>query len=44
MIANKTANSSNNGTIPSMPPGVKFTTLENRLTIIISEAHSETVV
>jgi zinc protease len=44
MTANKSANSPNNGVIPSMPPGVKLTTLENGLTIIIREDHSAPVV
>jgi len=33
-----------NGEIPSLPPGVKLTTLENGLTIIVREDHSAPVV
>ncbi len=44
MIANKSDNSPNNGVIPLLPPGVKLTTLENGLTIIVREDHSAPVV
>ncbi len=37
-------NSIANGEIPALPPGVKFTTLENGLTIIVREDHSAPVV
>src|SRR5689334_25123790 len=36
--------SSSNGEIPAIPPGVKLTTLENGLTIIVREDHSAPVV
>ena len=37
-------NSTANGEIPALPPGVKTTTLENGLTIIVREDHSAPVV
>src|ERR1700693_1366145 len=39
-----TKNSSNNSDIPSIPPGVTITTLDNGLTIIVREDHSAPVV
>src|SRR5437868_13590710 len=44
MIATKTKTSSHNGEIPSMPPGVRLTTLDNGLTLIVREDHSAPVV
>lgn len=38
------AHSTNNGEIPSLPPGVNVTTLDNGLTIIVREDHSAPVV
>src|SRR5690242_18222153 len=40
----KPIGSTGNGVIPSMPPGVKMTALENGLTIIVREDHSAPVV
>src|SRR5271165_213241 len=44
MTANQSILSTNSGAIPSNPPGVKMTTLENGLTIIVREDHSAPVV
>lgn len=44
MTANESILSTHNGTIPSVPPGVRLTTLENGLTIIVREDHSAPVV
>ena len=44
MIANKSNTSPNTSSIPSIPPGVKLTTLENGLIIIVREDHSAPVV
>src|SRR4051812_15670799 len=44
MTANKSIGSNGNGAIPSIPPGVKLTSLENGLTIIVREDHSAPVV
>src|SRR5579872_7593595 len=44
MTATKSTVSIHNGAIPSIPPGVKLTTLDNGLTIIIREDHSAPVV
>ena len=38
------SNPSSNGEIPSIPPGVKLTTLDNGLTIIVREDHNAPVV
>ena len=39
-----TKDNSSNGAIPSLPPGVTLTTLENGLTVIVREDHSAPVV
>src|SRR5437764_953263 len=44
MTATKSNASQGNGVIPSIPPGVKLTSLENGLTIIVREDHSAPVV
>ncbi len=44
MTANESIASKNNGRIPSIPPGVTLTTLENGLTLIVREDHSAPVV
>ncbi len=44
MTANKSIGSHGNGAIPSIPPGVRLTNLENGLTIIVREDHSAPVV
>lgn len=44
MTARKSVDFHGNGEIPSMPPGVKLTTLDNGLTIIVREDHSSPVV
>jgi zinc protease len=44
MSAKAVSASPNPGVIPSVPPGVKVTTLENGLTIIVREDHSAPVV
>jgi zinc protease len=44
MTANEPNGYHGNGAIPSVPPGVKLTTLENGLTIIVREDHSAPVV
>jgi zinc protease len=44
MTATKNTLSKHNGAIPSMPPGVKLTTLDNGLTVIVREDHSAPVV
>src|SRR5262252_5420415 len=44
MTSNETIGSINKGAIPCIPPGVKLTTLENGLTIIVREDHSAPVV
>src|SRR6478609_2272219 len=44
MISTKTNSQTSTGTIPAIPPGVRLTTLENGLTVIIREDHSAPVV
>src|SRR5271166_1682014 len=44
MTANQSILSTNSGAIPSNPPGVKMTTLENGLIVIVREDHSAPVV
>src|SRR5499427_10319210 len=44
MTSNETIGSINKGAIPCIPPGVKLTTLDNGLTIIVREDHSAPVV
>jgi zinc protease len=44
MTAKKSAALSDGTAVPSIPPGVKLTTLENGLTIIVREDHSAPVV
>src|SRR5438093_11047546 len=43
-MENKLIAVATNGEIPAIPPGVKMTTLENGLTIIVREDHSAPVV
>src|SRR5712692_2172918 len=43
-MENKLNAAASNGEIPAIPPGVKLTTLENGLTIIVREDHSAPVV